>query len=140
AGSWAIPPDPKIKAKYRTKWGIDKPQPKMKDALPHLENRTFRKSPAFSHLKTFRAFLWQAIDKEDFKGPKGEFAPCCYDRALMYPMLEMTPTEKIRFIKEHIYMYNIANPNCWAWKDRKKQMYYEDWFCNKKKPYSLLKR
>ena len=139
-GTWAVPDDPAIKAKYRTKWGVDKPQPVQKDATEHLKNRTFRESPAFSHLKTFRAFLWRNIDKEDFKGPKGEYAPCCYDRALMYPMLEMTPTKKIRPIKELMYMYNIANPNCWAWKDRKTQLKYEEWFCKKKKPYEILKR
>lgn len=137
-GTWAVPNDPKIKEKYRTKWGVDKPQPKQKDSAEHLRNRTFRKSPAFSHLKTFRAFLWRAIDKEDFKGPDGEFAPCCYDRALMYPMLEMSPTKKIQYMKDLLYMYNIANPNCHAWINREQQLEYEKWFCGKPS-YEILK-
>ena len=138
-GTWAVPDDPKIKAKYRTKWGVDKPMPRPKDASDHLKNRTFRLTPAFSHLKTFKAFLWKELDSEDFKGPDGEFAPCCYDRAIMYPMLEMTPTDKIKRINDLVYMYNIGNPNCHAWINRERQLKLEEFFRNKK-PYGVLKR
>ncbi len=141
-GTWAIPEDERIDKKYRTKWGVDKPKPRPREAGEVLKTRDFRSSAAFSHLKTFKAFLWNAIDKEkDFKGPDGKWAPCCYDRFIMYPMLEMTPTGKIYRVKDLVYMYNIANPLCHAWNEkwRKRQIEYEE-FVKGKEHYSLLRR
>jgi glycosyltransferase involved in cell wall biosynthesis len=140
-GTWAVPDDPRIASKYRDKWGKETPKPRQKEAGEVVENRTFRTSAAFSHLKTFKAFLWRNIDREDLKGPDGEWPPCCYDRAIMYPMLEMCPTDKIYRMRDLLYIYNIANPFCHAWdeKRRKRQIVYENYF-KSKKPYEILKR
>ena len=140
-GTWAVPDDPRINAKYRDKWGKEKPKPSQKDAEEVMKTRMFRTSAAFSHLKTFKAFLWRNINQKDLKGPDGLFPPCCYDRAIMYPMLEMCPSERIYRMKDLLYMYNIANPLCHAWnpKWRERQLVYENWFKNKK-PYPILKR
>lgn len=75
-----------------------------------MHKRAFQKAAwAQTHLKTFKAFLWQHIDKQDFK-VDGEYAPCNYDRALMYPMMFMTPTEKIRWLPDIVYILNVKNP------------------------------
>jgi len=92
-----------------------------------------------THPKTFKAFLWEAINKEDFKGPEGEYIPNCYDRAIMYPMLEMCPAEKIRFINEVLVTYNSSNPLCVGWINRKQQLFYEQWISQQPK-YKELSR
>jgi len=131
-GSWAVPDDDSQPDKYRKKWGQGKIKPECKEPPKHiLTERRFRETAAFSHLKTFKYFLFKNINPDDFKGPNGEWAPCCYDRALMYPMLEMTPTKKIRRIYDLLYYYNLSNSESWAFKDRDKQIFYEKWFCSK---------
>jgi len=75
-----------------------------------MHKRSFQKSAwAQTHLKTFKAFLWEQIDKQDFK-VGGEYAPCNYDRAIMYPMMFMTPTKKIRWLPDIVYILNTENP------------------------------
>lgn len=92
-----------------------------------------------THPKTFKAFLWNAIDMKDFRGPDGEYIPNCYDRAIMYPMLEMCPAEKIRFINEVLVTYNSSNPLCVGWINRKQQLFYEQWIAQLPK-YSEIGR
>jgi hypothetical protein len=60
----------------------------------------------FSHLKTMRGFVWNRINKEDFKGPDGEYARACADRAIMYPALEMAGPEHTFFIDTPLVVYN----------------------------------
>lgn len=92
-----------------------------------------------THPKTFKKFLWDAIDKKDFRGPDGEYIPNCYDRAIMYPMLEMCPPEKIRFINEVLTIYNSSNPLCVGWVNRKQQVFYEKWIAQKSKYKELMR-
>tara|TARA_R100000353_G_scaffold166698_1_gene128355 strand:+ start:2900 stop:4531 length:1632 start_codon:yes stop_codon:yes gene_type:complete len=63
-----------------------------------------------SHLKTYKAFLWDNIDKTDLKDSQGNFYESCYDQAIMLPMLEMSG-ENIKFIPEVLCVYNVGNPN-----------------------------
>ena len=63
-----------------------------------------------SHLKTYKAFLWNNIDKSDLKNSQGNFYESCYDQAIMLPMLEMSG-ENIKFIPEVLCVYNVGNPN-----------------------------
>lgn len=108
-------------------------KPKQPVAMEILKRKVARAKLVsdFSHLKTFKAFLWRGINKEDFKGPKGEYATCCYDRAIMYPMVEMCEPEKILFINEVLYIYNSSNPLCNVWSNREEQIYYEKVFQQK---------
>lgn len=130
-----------IKSKGKNKDKIDK---KIKPATAILseivETKTYRAKNVAdaSHPKTFRAFLWDSIDKNDFKGPYGTYAHYCYDRALMYPMLEMCPADRIRFMNEVLYIYNSSNPLCVGWTNRKEQILHEDWF-REKEVYKELK-
>jgi len=61
-----------------------------------------------THLRTFHAWLFKKIKKEDFMR-NGEFFPMTGDQAMMYPMLEMAG-ERIRFNPIIVYEYNLANP------------------------------
>jgi len=62
------------------------------------------------HLQTFKGFLWNNIDKTDFILPNGNWAMSAYDRAVMLPILEMTPYDKQRFVDKVLYIYNDSNP------------------------------
>lgn len=65
-----------------------------------------------SHLRTWRAFLWQAIRKEDLRAPDGQYWEAAGDLAFMYPMLEMATNAHARFLPEYNYVYNHDNPLC----------------------------
>jgi len=76
-----------------------------------LNARSFRKVPwSWWHPKTFKAFLWKNLKREDLYGPKGRFPPFSYDKAIGFPILEMTPPDKLVYIKDPLYAYNVDNP------------------------------
>lgn len=61
-----------------------------------------------THLRTYKAFLFHKIKKEDLLY-EGEFFPMACDLAIMYPILEMAGTHS-KFISEILYIYNRATP------------------------------
>ena len=63
-----------------------------------------------SHIRTWRAFLWRKIEKEDLKDENGMFWKVTGDLAFMFPMLEMATDEHYRFIDDVMYVYNEENP------------------------------
>jgi glycosyltransferase involved in cell wall biosynthesis len=62
-----------------------------------------------SHLRSFYAWLFKRINREDLISPWGTFYPMAWDQALMFPMLEMAG-HRAKFIREVLYTYNAANP------------------------------
>jgi hypothetical protein len=60
-----------------------------------------------SHLRTFRAGLFQQIDKEDFAFEGEKWSPQCCDLATMFPMLEMAD-DRGAFIPDVLYVYNYT--------------------------------
>lgn len=62
----------------------------------------------FSHIRTFYAGLFKAIDKKDLMF-EGSFWPMCADVATMLPMLEMTGG-RFKYIPDILYIYNDTNP------------------------------
>jgi len=62
------------------------------------------------HPQTFKGFLWLNLDKDYFKDIDGKYMRACYDQTILLPMLEMCPYNKIKFIKEYLYVYNDGNP------------------------------
>lgn len=63
-----------------------------------------------SHIRTWRAFLWRAIDEDYLKDDKGKYWEVAGDLAFMFPMLEMSGPEHYVFMKEINYIYNEQNP------------------------------
>jgi len=61
-----------------------------------------------SHLRTFYAWLFKNIKKEDFLY-NGNFFPMTWDMVMMFPMLEMAGTHA-KFNGDILYMYNLENP------------------------------
>ena len=63
-----------------------------------------------SHIRTWRAFLWRKIKKEDLKDENGNYWKVTGDLSFMFPMLEMAGEERYRFMDEINYIYNEENP------------------------------
>lgn len=78
---------------------------------PEYWNSNIRKVPwSFSHLRTFRRELFMRIDRQHLLDTDGEFFKCTFDRAMMYPMVEMSGQEKVGLIGKVLYIYNRHNP------------------------------
>jgi glycosyltransferase involved in cell wall biosynthesis len=58
-----------------------------------------------SHLRTFYAWLFKLIKKEDLLDQDAKFFPMTGDQAIMFPMLEMA-RKHAQFISEILYVYN----------------------------------
>ena len=101
-------------------------------------NQNIRKVAwSFSHLRTFRKELFMRIDKNDLLDEDGEFFKCTFDRAMMYPMVEMSGKDRVRLIKKVLYIYNRLNPISVDRVHRMDQLRIEQKICNMK-PYEKV--
>jgi len=76
-----------------------------------VKDRSFRKVHLYwHHLRTFKGFLLHRIKDEDFRGPDGKYVPNTWDLAVGFPILEMTPSAKFRYVPEILMVYNALNP------------------------------
>jgi len=69
-----------------------------------------RESWVTSHLRTFKYWLWKKIDDKDFRDSSYKYYSMAWDMAIMYPLIEMSGMEKVRFIERNMYVYNDTNP------------------------------
>ena len=77
--------------------------------MPYAPDEDIRTSRwRCSHLKTFRAGLFQRINPEDLMF-EGDWAGYAVDHATMFPMVEMAGWDRTRWVKEAIYVYNFEN-------------------------------
>jgi glycosyltransferase involved in cell wall biosynthesis len=75
-----------------------------------IEANSFRENEwSSSHLRSFCAWLFKLIKRQDLITPCGTFYPMAWDQAIMFPMLEMSG-HRAEFISEVLYIYNAANP------------------------------
>jgi glycosyltransferase involved in cell wall biosynthesis len=63
----------------------------------------------FSHLRTFKKFLWDKIKVESLLDSEGVMFTSAADVAILCPMLEMAG-DRVFFIDEPMYVYNRENP------------------------------
>lgn len=63
-----------------------------------------------SHLRTWKAWLWNKIDEKDLKDEDGKYWDVAGDLAFMFPMFEMSGMKHYRFLKDINYIYNESNP------------------------------
>jgi len=74
-----------------------------------VDSNNFRKHIwCASHLRTFYAWLFKNIKKEDLMY-NGSFFSMTWDFAIMFPMLEMAGTHA-QFVSDILYVYNLENP------------------------------
>lgn len=77
-----------------------------------VKKGNYRHSPLpISHLRTFYAWLFKLIKKEDLYF-NGKFFPMSTDKAMFTPMIEMA-AGRFKFIDRILCVYNFQNPrNC----------------------------
>lgn len=95
--------------------------------------RSYRHVP--THLRTFYAWLFKKIKKEDLQ-INGEFFHMTGDLALLLPINEMA-RDHFTFINQVLYIYNDKNPISDHQIDRKLQSHY-DKLIRKRPPYQPL--
>ena len=62
-----------------------------------------------SHLRTFKAKVFRAIEEADLRAPNGNFWEVTGDQAIIYPMIVMCGSENIHFTQDINYVYNVEN-------------------------------
>jgi len=106
--------DPTVQLTFGSyiKTNSNKRFPSKEDVRNVFYSQNHRKAAwVYSHLKTFKGNLLKSVDISYFKGPKGEWMPCGYDRAIMFPMIDICGIENTRFIQDVLYIYNIVPTN-----------------------------
>jgi len=64
----------------------------------------------FSHLRTWKSWLWKKIKEEDLQDSEGNYWSVAGDLAFMFPMFEMSGEKHYRHISTITYIYNENNP------------------------------
>jgi glycosyltransferase involved in cell wall biosynthesis len=64
----------------------------------------------FSHLRTWKAFLWKNIPVENFKEINGDYFKSGADVAYTFPLLELAGEENYKFLPNILYVYNADSP------------------------------
>jgi glycosyltransferase involved in cell wall biosynthesis len=101
-----------------------------------IKTNAFRNIPWMtSHLRTFYAWLFKRIKKEDLM-KDGQFFAVAWDLAIMFPMLEMAG-ERIRCNPTVVYEYNMDNPIN-DWKKSLRLVLRTDRFIRSKERYQRL--
>jgi len=90
-----------------------------------------------SHLRTFKYKLWKHVKDEDLRDERGCYYESAWDLAMMWPMLEMAGYDRIKFIPEKLYVYNMENPCNDAKMRVRQQMFYTEYIA-RKAPYGYL--
>ena len=72
---------------------------------------TVRKEPfRFSHLRTWKTFLWKSIPQDYLRDDDGEYFKSAADVAYTFSLLELAGEENYRFLPELYYVYNAESP------------------------------
>jgi glycosyltransferase involved in cell wall biosynthesis len=91
---------------------------------PIPDTRTYRKSGLWitSALRTVKRKLFDKIDRDDLKTSDGNYYKASGDSAYIYPLIEMSGKNHIKFIDKVLYMYNDIYPGNEMKTDTKKQL------------------
>ena len=65
----------------------------------------------FSHLRTFKRFLWDLLEDHNFKDSSGKYYSAAADVVIFVPILEKISYSKVKFIKEPLVVYNLSTQN-----------------------------
>jgi glycosyltransferase involved in cell wall biosynthesis len=95
------------------------PQGSAHDEFIH-RHKMYRKDQwRASHLRTYKYFLWNSIDREDLKSRfDNEYFWHASDLAWAYPALEMCPKDKIGVVDFNTHVYNATPKNQIRTKER----------------------
>lgn len=103
-----------------------------------IDNNLFRYAQwRASHPRTFKAWLFKKIPKEDFYDPQGNWLDMAWDLSFMIPLLEMSG-DKHSYINDILYDYNNENPISDHVVNQRRQGFLDGWIRSKPK-YSKIK-
>jgi glycosyltransferase involved in cell wall biosynthesis len=78
---------------------------------PITSTDNIRKSNfTLSHMRTWKAWLWNKIEDGDLKDSDGNYYSVAGDLSFMWPMIEMAGLGHFKFIPDILYVYNESNP------------------------------
>jgi glycosyltransferase involved in cell wall biosynthesis len=63
-----------------------------------------------SHLRTFKNKIWKRVQDVDLRDVDGNYFAMAWDMAIMYPLIEMSGNQRIKYIDKIMYLYNDLNP------------------------------
>lgn len=63
-----------------------------------------------SHLRAFKAHMLRRVKKEDITRPNGEFFEAAGDVVCFSPMLEMAGEDRVKYVQDINYIYNLVTP------------------------------
>ena len=110
------------------------------EEIPLDDSRTCRQNTGrkdLHHLLTFRKWLYEKIDPDDFKDENGNVFNSCTDRAIQYPMVEMAGIKNLYHTKFPMYIYNNENPEN-DWRVCKELQEKNSLYIRSKNPYPEL--
>jgi len=64
----------------------------------------------FSHLRTWKSFLWKAIPDSYLRDDDGSYFKSAADVAYTFSLLELAGNENYRFLSKLYYVYNAESP------------------------------
>lgn len=73
-------------------------------------NTVRKDSFTFSHLRTWKTFLWKSIPKDYLTDDNGEYFKSAADVAYTFSLLELAGEENYRFLPKLYYVYNAESP------------------------------
>jgi glycosyltransferase involved in cell wall biosynthesis len=64
-----------------------------------------------TQVRTWKKWLWDLIDDRDLRDAEGQYFRVTGDQAVMFPMLEMSGTQRAKHIPAILMIYNRATPH-----------------------------
>jgi glycosyltransferase involved in cell wall biosynthesis len=88
-------------------------------------------------VRTWKKWLWDLVDDRDLRDNQDNYFRVTEDMATMFPMLEMSGTDRARHIGEPLMLYNNANP-AGAARVRRDEVRRNSRLIRNRPPYSRL--
>lgn len=105
-----------------------------------IQNSSYRRFRwCSSHLRTFYAWIFKKIKKEDFLDKSGKFFATAWDLGIYFPLLEMAG-QRAKFLNDILYIYNVQTPLNDSKLRLKEQQDTERYIRSKSKYPLLIKR
>ena len=92
---------------------VEEPYPQNTEAPYEIkQNKNYRIDLwRYSHFRTYKGFLWNRINKQDWVSSKDGEYMSMEDLITMYSCMEMCPSDKVFRIDQPVYIWNSSNAN-----------------------------
>ncbi len=119
-------------------WPTRKPSWVRPHSAENIRNNYYRHNMGWiAPLRSFYAWLFKKVKKEDLLDTSGNFLRTSWDHAMMWPICEMA-AGRFAFISHVLYIYNKANPIADSQKRQTEQFNTVDMLCAKERYTPLI--